>query len=109
MLDEPSSGGFIHRIAGDPAYLAAAGNDFTFASPMIGAGELTPPILGTLRHRCDSCHGDEANVFTFRMMQIPGRPTFTVRQLRPAEDHRASYVAEKKMERQDFKSLSLGR
>jgi hypothetical protein len=109
LREDPPSGGFIHRAADEPAYLASSGNDFTFAPPMITQKERTPPILGTLRHRCDSCHGDEPSVFTFGMIQIPGRPSPALRRLSPNEDQRAFYVAGKKMERKDFKSLRLGK
>lgn len=109
MVHNPASGGFIHRRASEPAYLAASGNDFTFASPMIAEREPTPPVLATLRHRCESCHGDEARVFTFGMIQIPERQSPILRHLHPSEDQRALFVAAKKMEQKDFKSLHLGK
>jgi hypothetical protein len=109
MFSVPSSGGFIHRSADEPAYLASSGNDFTFASPITDGQEMKPPIMGTLRHRCESCHGDETSLFSFRINPIPGRGLHKVRQLDPAEDEQASYVAQRKMERQDFKSLHLAR
>lgn len=107
ILKDSASGGFIHRTADEPAYLPASGNDFTFASTMITERERTPPILGTLRHRCDSCHR-EATVFSFQMIQIPGRSSPPLRKLHPADDEHAVFVAEKKMATEGFKSLHLG-
>jgi hypothetical protein len=109
LRENPSSGGFIRRTADEPAYLASSGNDFTFAPAMITQKERRPPVLGTLRHRCESCHGEEPSVFTFNMIQIPGRTSPAVRRLHSNEDQRALYVAGKKMERKDFKSLHLGK
>jgi len=106
MLRDAASGGFVHRTADEPSYLPASGNDFTFASPMIGEGEPKPPILGTLRRRCESCHFESA-VFTFNMIRIPGRPVPAVRQLRPQGDQRAFSVANKKMKSKEFQSLQL--
>ena len=108
ILKDPSSGGFIHRTADEPAYLPASGNDFTFASRMINEREPKPPILATLRRRCESCHF-ETSVFTFQMIQIPGRPSPPLRRLDPSADERGFLVAEKKMESKSFKSLQLGR
>jgi hypothetical protein len=107
MLNNPSSGGFIHRTADEPAYLPASGNDFTFAAPMITERDPKPPILGTLRRRCESCHF-ETGVFTFQMIQFPGRPSPPLRVLHPAADERALYVAEKKMQSKSFQSLQHG-
>lgn len=106
MLAEPASGGFEHRRGEEPAYLPASGNDFTFASPMIAEREPQPPVLGTLRRRCESCHF-ESTVFTFGIIQIPGRPGPALRQLRQAGDRRALYVADKKMKSKGFRSLHL--
>lgn len=108
ILNDPSSGGFVHRTADEPAYLPASGNDFTFASSMITEREPTPPILGTLRHRCDSCHF-ETCVFTFQTIQIPGLPSHPLRILHPADDEHAMYVAQKKMLSEAFNSLHMGR
>lgn len=106
LLKDPSSGGFVHRTADEPAYLPASGNDFTFASPMIVRGGPKPPVLGTLRRRCDSCHF-ETSIFTFQMIQIPGRASPPLRVLHPADDERALYVAEKKMRSKSFTSLQV--
>lgn len=108
ILKDPSSGGFVHRLADEPAYLPASGNDFTFASRMINEREPKPPILATLRRRCESCHF-ESSVFTFQMIQIPGRPSPPLRALHPASDEHALFVADKKMVSEGFKSLHLPR
>jgi hypothetical protein len=108
ILKDPSSGGFVHRAADEPTYLPNGGNDFTFAPPMTTGREPKPPILGTLRRRCDACHF-EGSVFTFQMIQIPGRRSPPLRILHPDADERALYVANKKMESKSFKALQLGR
>ena len=106
MLTDPRTGGFVHRTADEPAYLPNGGNDFTFAPPMTVTREAKPPILGTLRRRCEACHF-ETSVFTFQMIQIPGRRLPQLRVLHQAADERALYVAQKKMQSRSFKSLQL--
>lgn len=104
LLNDPSTGGFVRHGAEDPAYLPSSGNDFTFASPTIGQKEAGPPILGTLHRRCETCHFETA-LNTFMMIQIPGRPTTPVRQLRSAGDQHAAFVAGEKKKDPAFKSL----
>jgi len=108
LLANPSSGGFIRLGADYPAYLPSAGNDYTFASPARGEETRDFPILGYLRRRCESCHGpDVTSVFTFMAKSIPSQPSPPVRQLRPADDLHAVYVATEKMKQPNFKSLHL--
>lgn len=109
LLTNPSSGGLIRHSAVEPAYLPSSGNDYTFASPTLGAKTVGPPILGNLRRRCESCHGPDATSIMSFMMQYPGRPPFPVRQLRTAADSRAAYVAKEKMKGPNFNSLHLAR
>jgi len=106
FLADPSGGGLRRVQPQEPAYLPAAGNDYNFASPALGDETSVLPILGTLRRRCQSCHGEGASsVFTFLMIVDPRKPPPLIRQLRPAEDAHASFVATEKMKRPDFKSL----
>ena len=108
LLANPSSGGFIRLGADYPAYLPSSGNDYTFASPTLGEKTRDFPILGYLRRRCESCHGpDITSVFTFMMHDDPRRSPPPVRQLRPADDMHAAYVATEKMKQTNFKSLHL--
>ena len=108
LLANPSSGGFIRLGADYPAYLPSSGNDYTFASPTLGEKTRDFPILGYLRRRCESCHGpDMTSVFTFMMHDDPRRSPPPVRQLRPADDMHAAYVATEKMKQLNFKSLHL--
>jgi hypothetical protein len=104
ILADTESGGFVRRTSDEPSYLPASGNDFTFASPMISEREPKPPILGTLKQRCDTCHF-ESTIFTFQMIMFPGRPVPPLRQLNPAEDRRGVFVAKEKMKTRDFQSL----
>jgi hypothetical protein len=107
LLADPTSGGLVAVTADDPAYLPASGNDFTFASPTLemGSGKAGPPILGNLRRRCQSCHGqDPGSIFTFLINVGPKAPP-EVHRLRPADDGHARFVAQEKMKRADFGSL----
>jgi hypothetical protein len=110
LLADPSSGGLIRLAADEPAYLPSSGNDYTFASPTLLEKTSGPAILGNLRRRCESCHGVGAtSIFTFLMQDDPRHPPVPVRQLRPADDLHADYVATEKMKRSNFKSLHLAR
>jgi hypothetical protein len=104
LLADASSGGLIRHGDDDPAYLPSSGNDFTFASPTIGQQEAGPPILATLRRRCESCHF-EATVNTFMMMQDPRRASPPLRQLQSASNERGLYVAGAKMKESRFNEL----
>jgi hypothetical protein len=111
LLASPSSGGLVRVDPDDPAYLPTAGNDYTFASPRLGENPPQPPILGTLRRRCEACHGQgSGEFFTFARVPLPEpwRPP-AVRQLRSADDLHAGYVVEQKMKRADFESLTWAR
>jgi len=109
LLTNPSTGG-LHRLdPSDPAYLPVAGNDYTFASPVPGdQPQPQASVLGSLRRRCETCHGEGAgNFFTFARipLQRPWQPP-AVRQLRPANDSHGAYVAKQKMKQADLESLS---
>ncbi len=107
LLANPSSGGLIRLAPDYPAYLPSAGNDFTFASPARREETRDFPILGYLRRRCESCHGpDVTSVFTF-MVHDPRLSPPLVRQLRPADDVHAAYVATEKMKQSNSKLLHL--
>jgi len=108
LLNNPSSGGLTRVDPDDPAYLPTAGNDYTFASSFFADQPPQLPILGSLRRRCEACHGEHVgNFFTFARIPLP-RPWQppAVRQLRPADDPHAAYVARRKMEQADFKALA---
>lgn len=107
LLSDPSSGGLVRVAEDDLAYLPASGNDFTFASPTLEVGESKagPPVLGTLRRRCQSCHGpDPGAVFTFQM-KLGRNAAPKVRRLRTTADEHARFVARQKMKKADFKLL----
>lgn len=106
LLSEPASGGLVAEKPGDPAYLASAGNDYLFASPLFDRRDFQLPVLSNLQRRCQGCHGkDPGAFFTFAQIPIEGRPVPPVRQLRSSDDPHGAYVAQRKMEREDFKSL----
>ena len=102
LLTDPISGGFIEFDEKSPAYLAAAGNDYTFMSPMIqGVGK---PILVPMRTRCAQCHGQTlTTMMTYSIHDFPPIPTVKV--LNAAANERARYVAAQKAGREDYKSL----
>jgi hypothetical protein len=106
LLGNPASGGLVRVSPDDPAYLPYAGNDYTFASPIVGQQTLTWPILASLQRRCEACHGEDVGAFfTFSIIRRPGSDSPPVRQLRSADDPHGAYVAQQKMERDDFKLL----
>lgn len=101
LLTEPASGGFVEYSASSPAYLTSAGNDYDFATRL---QESDAPIVAPLRTRCTQCHGDTlAEISTYSIHYIP--PVPTTRVLKPSDQDRAFYVARRKEEREDFKSL----
>ena len=99
LLTEPASGGFVEYSPTSPAYLSSAGNDFNFATRIEEAGA---PVMATLRMRCTQCHNAQlTTLMTFSIHDFPPVPT-----VRILKDHeRALYVAQRKEERDDFKSL----
>ena len=106
LLANPSSGGLVRVDPSDPAYLPAAGNDYTFASPMLMLDTPRLPILASLRRRCEACHfTDVASVMTFSLHRAPGEQPPAIRQLRAMDDSHARYVAQEKMKRADFQLL----
>jgi hypothetical protein len=105
FLSNPRSGGLVALDKKSGSYLSNAGNDYSFAStqPLEIAG-FTEPVYAALRTRCVPCHGpDIKSIITFRF-HTPGPPP-PVEQLKPAENRHGNYVANRKMERDDFKAL----
>ena len=101
LLTEPMSGGFVEYSETSPAYLAAAGNDLYFANTLEEAGA---PVLVPLRTRCTQCHNPPlTTITTYSIHDFP--PVPTTRILNPLDQERAFYVARRKEERDDFKSL----
>ena len=101
LLTEPSSSGFVDFSPTSPAYLTSAGNDYDFASSIQEAGA---PVIVPLRTRCSQCHATSlTHLMTYSIHYVP--PVPTVRILRPLDQERALYVAKRKEEREDFKSL----
>lgn len=101
LLTDPTSGGFVEFSATSPAYLSTAGNDYDFATPI---DEADAPIMVPLRMRCTQCHHNSlTTLMTYSIHYFP--PVPTVRILKPLDQERAFYVAQRKEEREDFKSL----
>jgi hypothetical protein len=102
LLTEPMSGGFVEYSETSPAYLAAAGNDLDFANALEETGA---PVLVPLRTRCTQCHNPPlTTIMTYSIHYFP--PVPATRVLKPLDQERAFYVARRKEERDDFKSLS---
>jgi len=105
MLKEPASGGLVRVDDTSPAYLAAAGNDYTFASGIDSSDGRARDIsiMGSLRSRCVGCHGRSVStLFTFSV-QDPGSGKIGVLDKR-ANEH-AQYVVEQKTKLGSWKSL----
>lgn len=106
LLAQPASSGLVPLAEAAPAYLAASGNDFTFASPIAGsdAGPHELAILGSLRTRCASCHGpNSAILFTFGTHD---HQEGVIRILDKSKDEHAQYVIERKTALESWKSLT---
>src|SRR5262245_46788235 len=106
FLSNPRSGGLVALDEKAGSYLSSAGNDYSFAStqPVDIAG-FAEPVYASLRTRCVPCHGpDTKSIVTFAFHTSP-EPTPPVEQLKPAENKHGNYVANRKMERDDFKAL----
>lgn len=102
LLTAPLSGGFVEHSETSPAYLSVAGNDYDFATPIDEAGA---PILVPLRTHCTQCHNRSLTTnLTFAIHDFP--PVPTTRILKSSDHERALYVAHRKEQRADFKSLS---
>jgi hypothetical protein len=102
MLADPPSG-FVNIRPDAPAYLSAAGNDYRFATPQMRTGG-NVPVLGTLNSRCASCHFTGVGaVATFSAIFPERRPP--AKTLPVDKNLRAAYVAQRKMQRDDYKSL----
>jgi len=104
FLSDPASGGLSSEAEESPAYLPAAGNDYTFASPQ--SQVQGAPIQVHLRTRCALCHGpDLTQVMTFSIALPPHMPVPAVRQLDSAGSQEAEDVIARKKKRVEFKDL----
>jgi hypothetical protein len=102
LLTDPMSGGFVEYSETSPAYLAAAGNDYDFGNRIEDADAA---VVVPLRMRCAQCHNRSlTTIMTYSIHDIP--PVPTTRVLKPLDQDRAFYVAKRKAEREEFKSLS---
>jgi len=96
--------GFLAQEGEDAAaYLPAAGNDYSFASPNAMHGDA--PLVVTQRTRCTMCHGDDLTGLMTFAMKLPNKEGPPVRQLNPAGHEAAELVMSKKMGRANWKSL----
>jgi hypothetical protein len=104
MRGRPTGGGFVRFDGRAPAYLAVAGNDYGFATPELVGMDVGAPVLGTLRTRCNGCHGpDGSHLMSFSLVggdTLPPPIAFT-----QPNDIRVRYVAAKKEERPEFAHL----
>lgn len=102
LLTEPESGGFVELSEKSPAYLAAAGNDYAFMSPLLHG--VDSAVLVPMRKRCAQCHGQSlTTMMTYSIHDFP--PVPTVKVLNANDNERARYVAAQKAAREDYKSL----
>jgi hypothetical protein len=106
LLTGSTSGGMISYSEKSPAYLADAGNDYTFASAIRSDDrqDRSTAVLTTLRGRCESCHGLMVNaLFTLSTHEALPRPV--IARLESSANERALHVAGRKKERDDFRAL----
>jgi hypothetical protein len=105
MLTEPSSGGLVRFDETTPAYLAASGNDYSFAAGIDSSDGRARDIsiMVSLRTHCIGCHGKNvANLLTFSK-QDPR--SGEIRILDKRKDEHAQYVVEQKTKLGSWKSL----
>lgn len=98
--------GFLAQDGEDAtAYLAAGGNDYSFASPTVMSRGA--PLVVKQRTRCTMCHGDDLTGLMTFAMALPTKEGLgpPVRQLNPAGHEAAEFVISKKVGREDWKSL----
>jgi hypothetical protein len=97
--------GFLAQDGEDAsAYLPAAGNDYSYASPnVVSRGA---PLVVKQRTRCTMCHGEDLTSLMTFAMKLPNKQGPPVRQLNPAGHEAAEFVISKKVGREDWKSLS---
>jgi hypothetical protein len=101
LLTKPATGGLVEFKQTSPAYLTQAGNDYSFAGAIEDAGV---PIVVPLRTRCAQCHGHHLSILmTYSIHYFP--PVPTVKIFDPSRQERTLYVAQRKEQREDFKSL----
>lgn len=101
LLTEPTSGGLVEYSPASPAFLSAAGNDYDFATPL---DNVRVAVMVPLRKRCEQCHNPRlTTIMTYSIHYFP--PVPTTRVLKSIDQERAFYVARRKEERDDFKSL----
>jgi hypothetical protein len=102
LIETPLSSGLVVESENAPAYLAAAGNDYTFASVQPDLGS---PVQSKLRTRCTSCHGSNlSRVMTFAFKAFPDTIP-PVQQLNSLAHQAAEVIMEKKTKQKDFESL----
>jgi hypothetical protein len=104
LLSDPSSGGLRRFDEASEAYLALAGNDYEFATPVFGQPSMTEPVVTTLRTRCSVCHGRANTGFMSLSVQDPDRLP-PPRALPQPNDERARDVARQKAVRPEFTRL----
>jgi hypothetical protein len=101
LLTHPVSGGLLEFDDNAPAYLVAAGNDYDFATPLFATHT---PVVATLHARCAQCHGTPLkHLMTLSIIPIPPIPPVTI--LNAINSDQAIYVASRKEQRDDYKSL----
>ena len=102
LLTAPQTGGLVEFDEKSPAYLTAAGNDYTFMSRMLKG--IDAPVLVPLRKRCAQCHFQSlTTIRTYSIHDFP--PVPSVRVLNRSDNERARYVATLKMQQKNYKSL----
>jgi hypothetical protein len=105
FLSNPRSGGLVALDDKAGGYLPSSGNDYSFASAQFDRAGFTEPVYAALRTRCVSCHGpDIKTIITFAFHTDPEPPP-PVEQLNRADNKHGNYVAKRKMERDDYKTL----
>lgn len=101
LVADPQSTGFVSEDEYAFSYVAAAGNDYGFATPL---AKSNAPALVQLRTRCAECHGrSQTGFMTFAVHDFIETPPVRILDSRGSD--RVDYVSSEKEKSSDFKSL----
>jgi hypothetical protein len=111
LLSSPSTSGLVEFDETSAVFKAAAGNDYSFATPLPLGAPHSSPLMVKLSSRCADCHGIKQDLLMSLAIQEMAlermNPRPRVSNLDVNQDEHARYVIAQKMAREEFKSLSL--
>lgn len=111
LLSSASTSGLVEFDENSAVFKAAAGNDYSFATPLPLGAPHNSPLMIKLSSRCADCHGIKENfLMSFGIQEMAlerMNPRPRDRNLDVNQDEHARYVIAQKMAREEFRSLSI--